>query len=53
MGVSGGEVMGMEKTQGYTLCSKNAPQKMIVVAEVQGRGFCKLEKDQTSSFPRS
>lgn len=34
LGVSGGEVIGMEKTRGYTICSEDAPfpPKMIVVA---------------------
>lgn len=41
LGVSGGEVVGTEQAEGYTLCSKGALQMPIVVAWGQGRGFCK------------
>lgn len=56
LGVSGGEAMGTEKTQGSHLCSENAApphtprQKMTVVAQVQGGGFCKWSMPKPPPF---
>lgn len=58
LGVSGGEAMGTEKTQGSHLCSENAVpppphaprQKMTVVAQVQGGGFCKWSMPKPPPF---